>query len=110
MPVTIYCNIEDDCERARFRELQPGIRKAFDQTLKDHEFELELFLVESRKSFSVSTVSKIFDVSEKTIRRMVDEEKLTGFKVRGCLRITAASVERYRRQAILDYQLQKNGL
>ena len=46
----------------------------------------------------------MLDCSQKTVRRLVDEKKLTGLKVKNCLRISADSLEKYVKQQILEFQ------
>jgi hypothetical protein len=105
MAVTIYFSVENDGERAGLKESLPAIRQAVKDALEDEGFEVEAVLVSSRKSFGVPTTAAIFDVSEKTVRRLLDEGRLQGFKVRNCLWVSAASIEKYRQDAILKYQL-----
>jgi excisionase family DNA binding protein len=58
-----------------------------------------------KKLFTVGEASEMLGCSQKTIRRLIDEGRLQGCKIRGCLRVTAGSLDSYIREQISAYQL-----
>ena len=64
---------------------------------------------EKPRLITVNRASEILSCHPKTVRRLIDEKKLTGLKVKNCLRITAASIDAYINEQILKYQL-KDGI
>ena len=54
----------------------------------------------TKSYYRVEEVASYFSVSRRTIRRLVEEEKLQATKIRGCLRISTEEISRYE-QAIL---------
>lgn len=55
---------------------------------------------------TIKEAADLLSCSTRTIRRMIEEGKLEAGKIRGCLRITMNSVDRYIDESIQAYQLE----
>lgn len=63
---------------------------------------LEGMMEKRKRAVSIETLAKMYDVSENTIRREIKDGRLKTIPIRGAIRVTMESIEKWERDLVAE--------